>query len=123
MFDMNNVRNYEKKRKKKLNSLPQVVITRTCIYFEFSVLQFSRLVKLLLLILTLIHRKVVRILSGGIYIRKEKKMKKKQKQNKTLICWRLMIAEDTLFCFQSVEFSEKFGLWSTYRLSNDCHSF
>ena len=35
---------------------------------EFNVLQFSRLVKLLLIILTLIHRKVVCRFSGGIYI-------------------------------------------------------
>ena len=53
-------------------------------------------------------------LSGGIYIRKEKK------KITTLICWLLKIADDTLFCFQSVKFSKNLA-YGPCRLSNDCH--
>ena len=66
---------------------------------------------LLLLILTLIHRKVVCRLSGGIYIRKKRKVNNNIK-----------LAEDTLFCFQSVKFSKKLA-YGQRRLSNDCHYF
>ena len=62
---------------------------------------------IILLIPTLIHRQVVCRLSGGIYLQKEKK---------NINVWLLRIAEDTLFCFQSVnmvKFSKKNGLWST----------
>ena len=80
---------------KKLNSLPH----RPVYICEFSVLQSSRLVKLLLLILTLIHQKVLGRFSGGISYEKKRK--------KTLICWHLRFAEDPLFYFQSVKFSKK----------------
>ena len=39
----------------------------------------------------------------------------------TFICWLLKIAEENLFCFKSVNFSKKNGLWSTY--TNDCFHF
>ena len=65
-----------------MNSLPERHIA----------LQFSRLVKLLLLKLTLIRQKVVRQLSGRIYIQKDK--------NKKIICRLLSIAEHTFFLSQ-----------------------
>ena len=35
------------------------------------------------------------------------------KRKEKTFCWFLRIAEDTLFCFQSIKFSKNFGLWST----------
>ena len=65
MFDMSNVR---------IKKMKKAYIWSYFVYIcEFNVLQFSRLVKLILFKLTLMHRKVVCQSSGGIYIQKEKK--------------------------------------------------
>ena len=106
MFDMSDVRNLKKTKIKKL-------IIVHILYIFVNLMFYSSADKFIFFYkFQHSYRWCADCLAEYIY----------EKKRKTLICWLLRIAEDTLFCFQSVKFSRKLA-YGPRRLSNDCHHF